>query len=164
MTGLKAPLEVEDIKKLLPHRYPFLLVDRVLSLESPREGGGMTLGRKLVARKNVSAGEPFFQGHFPQKALMPGVLILESIAQAGALCCSALPGDPPLKEVFFVGADQVRFKRPVIPGDTLEIKVEMVKQKPPFYWGQGMVYVESELAARALILARILFDPPPQTG
>lgn len=153
---------MDDIKKLLPHRYPFLLVDRVLSLESPREGSE-TVGRKLVARKSVSAGEPFFQGHFPGKALMPGVLILEAIAQAGALCCSALPGDPPMKEVFFVGVDQVRFKRPVIPGDTLEIKVEMVKQKSPFYWGQGTAYVESELAARAIILARILFDPPTKT-
>ena len=161
VTKLKAPLEVEDIKKLLPHRYPFLLVDRVLSLEGPGTGA---VGRKLVARKSVSAGEPFFQGHFPKKALMPGVLILEAIAQAGALCCSALPGDPSLKEVFFVGADQVRFKRPVIPGDTLEVKVEMVKQKSPFYWGQGMAYVEEELVARALILARILFNPPPKTG
>ncbi len=156
MTKLQAPLDVEEIKKRLPHRHPFLLVDKVLSLEA--KDPGQVVGRVLKAVKNVTSGDFFFPGHFPHKAVMPGVLILEAIAQAGALCCGALPSDPPMKEIFFVGAEHVRFKKPVVPGDVLKLQVEMKRQKNHFYWGRGEAYVDSELAARADIIAHIVFS------
>ena len=155
MSKINAPLELEDIKKLIPHRYPFLMVDRVVGLEEKTPG--QIVGRVCMARKNITANESFFSGHFPGRSVMPGVLVLEAIAQAGALCCCGMPEDLPIKELFFVGSDNVRFKKPVLPGDVLELKVEMVRQKSSLYCGKGEAYVESELSARADILAYIVF-------
>jgi len=155
MAQVQPSINIEGIKKLLPHRYPFLMIDRVVSLTEKKPGN--IVGRVCLARKNVTINEAFFSGHFPGQPVMPGVLILEAIAQAGALCCCGMPEDPPLKELFFVGSDNVRFKKPVLPGDTLELKVKMVKQKSSLYCGKGEAYVDSELAARADIMAYIIF-------
>lgn len=111
----------EEIKQFLPHRYPFLLVDRVLEC---------TPGESLTAIKNVSVNEPFFQGHFPQKAIMPGVLIIEALAQATGLLGFRTMSETPRDDLLYmlVGVDNVRFKRQVIPGDQLMLKVELQKR------------------------------------
>ncbi len=149
------PLNIQAIKKILPHRYPFLLVDRVEEITENTPGD--IVGRVCRAQKNVTGNEPFFKGHFPDNPVMPGVLILEAIAQAGALCCSAVEGDPAIEQLFFAGVDNVRFKSPVFPGDVLDLKVEMKKQKSSFYWGMGVASVGNKIVARADILAHITF-------
>ena len=148
-------LDLEGIKRLLPHRYPFLMVDRVLSLTEKIPGE--IPGRICRARKNVTGGEPFFQGHFPNRPVMPGVLILEALAQTGALCCAAMPNDPPIQQVFFAGLDKVRFKRPVEPGDVLDLKVVITKNRSSFYWGEGVASVGNQIAAQAEVLAHVMF-------
>jgi len=129
-------LNSNEIQKIIPHRYPFLLVDQVLEME---------VGKKVKAIKNVTASEPFFQGHFPQEHVMPGVLIVESLAQAGAI---ALLKDPAFsgKTAYFAGIDKCRFKRKVIPGDTLILKVEITKIKGPVGKGNAKAFVGDELA------------------
>lgn len=149
-------LDLEGIKKLLPHRYPFLLVDRVLSLTE--KAPGEIPGRICRARKNVTGGEPFFQGHFPDQPVMPGVLILEALAQTGALCCAAMPNDPSIQQVFFAGLDKVRFKKPVLPGDILDLEVTITKNRSSFYWGEGVALVDGQMAAQAEILAHVVFN------
>ena len=111
----------EEVKQFLPHRYPFLLVDRVLEC---------TPGESLTAYKNVTVNEPFFQGHFPQVAIMPGVLIIEALAQATGLLGFRTMSETPRDDLLYmlVGVDNVRFKRQVIPGDQLMLKVELVKR------------------------------------
>ncbi|HQZ44924.1 MAG TPA: 3-hydroxyacyl-ACP dehydratase FabZ [Usitatibacteraceae bacterium] len=113
-------MTLEEIKKYLPHRYPFLLIDRVVSFEADR---------RIVALKNVTANEPFFQGHFPHFAVMPGVLIVEAMAQAAALLSLRSLGheNDGRSVYYFVGIDGARFKRPVVPGDQLEIEVEQLR-------------------------------------
>ena len=149
------PLDIQAIKKLIPHRYPFLLVDRVV--EITEKVSGEIVGRVCKTKKNVTGNEPFFEGHFPDNPIMPGVLILEAIAQAGALCCCAVKGDPAIEQLFFAGVDNVRFKSPVFPGDVLDLRVEMKKQKSSFYWGVGVASVGEKTVARADILAHITF-------
>ena len=114
------PMTIEDIKKYLPHRYPFLLIDRVLEWEA---------NKRIVARKNVSANEPFFQGHFPHYAVMPGVLIIEAMAQSAAMLGLLSLGqkDDGSSVYYFVGIDGARFKRPVRPGDQLVFEVEQLR-------------------------------------
>lgn len=154
-SGKWFPLDIQVIKKLLPHRYPFLMVDRVI--EVTEKHPGKIVGRVCKAQKNITGNEQFFEGHFPGNPVMPGVLILEAIAQAGALCCSAIEGDPSIEQLFFAGVDNVRFKAPVLPGDILYMEVEMRKQKSSFYWGTGMASVGNKIVARAGILAHITF-------
>ena len=148
-------LDIQEIKKLIPHRYPVLMIDRVLSVTEQEPG--KIVGRILKGQKNVTQNEPFFEGHFPGFPVMPGVLILEAIAQAGALCCSAVPGDPPIEQVFLAGMDKARFKKPVYPGDVLSLIVEMKKNKGPFFWGEGQALVESKQAVSVNILAHITY-------
>ncbi|MFN0070070.1 MAG: 3-hydroxyacyl-ACP dehydratase FabZ [Chloroflexota bacterium] len=130
-------LESADIQKLIPHRYPILLVDRVLELE---------LGQRIVAIKNVSGNEPFFQGHFPGNPIMPGVLIVEALAQAGVILLlsdDANKGKLPL----FAGIDNLKFRRKVLPGDTLRLELNVISQRGPVGRGHVRASVDDQLAA-----------------
>lgn len=134
-------LESQEIQKIIPHRYPFLLVDRIIELEE---------GKRAVGIKNVSVNEPFFQGHFPGQPIMPGVLILEALAQVGAVAVLKLP-EYAGRLAVFAGADEVKFRRQVLPGDRLRLEVELGKLRKTFGFGQGKAYVEEELAAEGII-------------
>jgi 3-hydroxyacyl-[acyl-carrier-protein] dehydratase len=129
------------IQKILPHRPPFLLIDRVEELEP---------GVRAVGKKCVSMNEPFFQGHFPGKAVMPGVIILEALAQMGAVCMLTVPGNEG-KIVYFGGMDKVKFKRQVIPGDVLTLDVEITKSKGSFGVGTAKASVEGKVAVEAIL-------------
>lgn len=135
-------MNIEDILRTLPHRYPFLLVDKIIDLEE---------GKKAVGIKNVSMNEPFFQGHFPGKPIMPGVLILEAMAQVGAVIALKMPENEG-KLVFFAGIDKVRFRKPVVPGDQLRIEVEALKMKGSIGKLMGVAKVEGETVAECEIL------------
>jgi 3-hydroxyacyl-[acyl-carrier-protein] dehydratase len=139
-------LELKDIQKILPHRYPFLLVDRILEMEP---------GKRAVGLKNVSGNEPFFQGHFPGYPVMPGVLIIEAMAQVGAAAVLSSPGMEG-KLALFAGIDRARFRRQVLPGDQLRLEVEMLKMKGSFGKSKGLAAVNGELAAEAEILFAII--------
>lgn len=140
-------IAVERIMKFLPHRFPFLLVDRVVEME-PR--------KTIVALKNVTCNEQFFQGHFPEWKIMPGVLIIEALAQAGAvLLFSSIP-DPETKFVVLSKIDRAKFKRMVVPGDQLRLDVEWTRQKGRICVMRGKASVAGELAAEAEITATIL--------
>ena len=131
-----------NIEDVLPHRYPFLLVDKVLEVEP---------GKRAVGLKNVTRNEPFFPGHFPGQPIMPGVLMVEALAQVGALALLTLEknkGKIPL----FTGIDKLRFKRQVVPGDTLHMEVEMLQMRGPMGRGQGTITVDGELAVRGELL------------
>ena len=132
-------LNIEEISALLPHRYPFLLVDRVLEL---------TPGEFCKAVKNVSVNEPFFPGHFPERPTMPGVLILESLAQTGALILLSLEGHEG-NVVYLAGADKVRFKRPVVPGDVLVNEVKLLWHRRGFGKIECKSTVDGEVVAEA---------------
>jgi 3-hydroxyacyl-[acyl-carrier-protein] dehydratase len=146
----KPILDVEGIQKLLPHRAPFLLVDRVVAFEPYK---------KLVGWKGVTMNEPFFPGHFPGKPVMPGVLILEALAQSCALLAiMSLGPDSAGKLTFLMGIDGARFRRPVVPGDRLELHVEVTKQKGPVWKEQGTAIVDGQVCAEAEFMA-MLIDP-----
>lgn len=137
----KSVLEVEELMQLLPHRYPFLLVDRLVDIK-PGEGA--------VGIKNVSYGEQFFQGHFPQKPVMPGVLIIEAMAQAAAAYTSYTEElDVQGKIVLFMGVDKARFRRPVIPGDQLRIAVKIIHRRPPVWRFASEATVDGKRVADA---------------
>jgi len=134
----KTMLDAVEIQRIIPHRFPFLLVDRIVE---------MTPGQRAVGIKNVSMGEPFFQGHFPNYPVMPGVLIVEAIAQVGAVLM--LSGDDYKdKMAFFAGIDNVRFKRQVKPGDVLRLEVEIGQIRRSIGTGTGQATVDGELACR----------------
>ena len=143
-------LDIEAIQRILPHRPPFLLVDRVVALEP---------GVKLVAWKGVTMNEPFFEGHFPGKPVMPGVLILEALAQSCALLAiMSLGPDAAGKLTYLMGIDQARFRRPVVPGDRLELNVEVAKQKGPVWKMKGAALVDGQVCTEAEFMAMLL-DP-----
>ncbi|MGC3997426.1 MAG: 3-hydroxyacyl-ACP dehydratase FabZ [Anaeromyxobacter sp.] len=151
--GQKPVLDVQGIMKLLPHRPPFLLVDRVVAFES---------GKRLVAWKGVTMNEPFFPGHFPAQPVMPGVLILEALAQAaGLLAMLTLQGSSSDKLTYLMGIDGARFRRPVVPGDRLELEVEVIKQKGPVWKQRGVARVDGQVVAEADFMA-MLADPPAE--
>ena len=133
-------MSILEIMDLLRHRYPFLLVDRVLSMEE---------GKRIVAVKNVTANEPFFPGHFPGEPIMPGVLIIEAMAQAGALLVIVSDNIPRNHVTYFGGIDNARFRRPVIPGDVLRLELEVLNKRRYIYFLRGKAYVEDNLAAEA---------------
>jgi 3-hydroxyacyl-[acyl-carrier-protein] dehydratase len=140
-------LNLEEICRILPHRYPFLLIDRVLSLET---------GKNLVAIKNVTINEPFFQGHFPGRPIMPGVLLIEAAAQAGAvLALLSTPEHLGNPSIFLMGVDKVRFRQPVVPGDQLRLEITTIRSGKRFWKMQGMVYVEGNLVMEGEILAAV---------
>ncbi len=134
-------LDSEEIKKILPHRYPFLLVDRILEMTQTR----------VVAIKNVSANEHFFQGHFPQKPVMPGVLIVEAMAQAGGVMMLSRSENHG-KLAYLVAVNEARFRRMVIPGDQLRLEVEIIKTKAKVGVVKGVAYVEGQEACSAEIM------------
>jgi 3-hydroxyacyl-[acyl-carrier-protein] dehydratase len=135
----------EEVKQFLPHRYPFLLVDRVLEC---------TPGETLTAIKNVTVNEPFFQGHFPQKAIMPGVLIIEALAQATGLLGFKTMSESPSEDLLYmlVGVDNVRFKRQVIPGDQLVLKVKLLRKSRIIWKFSCEASVDGELVTCADML------------
>lgn len=141
-------LGIEEIKKILPHRYPFLLVDRILELEE---------GKRTVAIKNVSGNESFFQGHFPQKAVMPGVLIVEALAQTGACAILSLEENRG-KIALFAGIDGLRFKRQVVPGDQLRLEVEITKMRGTVGKGKAKATVDDEVAVEGELMFAVLRD------
>ena len=141
---INLPLQAKDILKLLPHRFPFVLIDRVVEFESES---------RIVAIKNVTLNEPFFQGHFPMLPVMPGVLIIEAMAQAaGTLSILSLGGRDPDEIYFFVGIDNARFKRQVIPGDTLVMKVTQLNAKRGIAKYHAVATVDGEVAAEAEVM------------
>ena len=137
--------DIHQIKNLLPHRYPFLLVDRVIEAEPEK---------RLVALKNVTYNEPFFNGHFPNRPVMPGVLIVEALAQGAALMASHGRDDIDTENriYYFTGIDRARFKRPVEPGDQLVMEVELVRRIKNMYKCKGVAKVDGELAASAELM------------
>ncbi len=138
-------LDVMEILKLLPHRYPFILVDRILDIE---------LGESIVGLKNVTINEPFFQGHFPGAPIMPGVLVLEGMAQVGALLAYITDKDKFAdKLVYFAGLDKVRFRRKIVPGDQIIFKIKILKRKSKIYKLAAKAFVNDELATEAELLA-----------
>jgi 3-hydroxyacyl-[acyl-carrier-protein] dehydratase len=147
-------LRIAEIMRILPHRYPFLLVDRVLEVD---------LDKRLVAIKNVSINEPFFNGHFPGAPVMPGVLTIESMAQAGAILglLAAKNADADLRNilVYFMAIDEAKFRRPIIPGDQMRIVVQVLRRKSVVWKMKGEVYVGAELAAEATLLSSIGQQP-----
>lgn len=140
-------LESDQILGYLPHRYPFLLVDRVMEFEPER---------RIVAIKNVTINEPFFEGHFPGHAIMPGVLIVEGMAQAGGLLLMNALEDPSSKVVYFMALDDVRFRRPVRPGDTLEFEVELVQFRKRVFRMRGVSRVDGRVVAEGLMMAQLV--------
>jgi 3-hydroxyacyl-[acyl-carrier-protein] dehydratase len=139
-------MDVRAICELLPHRYPFLLVDRVLEIEPLK---------RIRAMKSVSVNEPFFQGHFPGLPVMPGVLIVEALAQAAALLAFRSGVDATGKVIYLLGLDGVRFRRPVVPGDQLELVAEALKHKESVWKYKAVAYVEGQVAAEAELLAML---------
>jgi 3-hydroxyacyl-[acyl-carrier-protein] dehydratase len=145
-------IESKEIMRILPHAYPFLLVDRILEVEP---------GKRIVGIKNVTYNEPFFPGHFPGQPIMPGVLIVEAMAQtAGILAFITMAeggqekaGEHQKKPVFFLGIDNARFRKPVIPGDQLRFEIEVTRQRQSFWGFKGKALVDGKLVAEADLLA-----------
>ena len=139
-------IDIAEIREILPHRYPFLLVDRILEIDP---------GKRIVGFKNVTINEPFFQGHFPKHPIMPGVLIIESMAQVGGVLAFKSTKGTEGQLVFFLGIDKAKFRKPVYPGDQLRIEVEVIQERPPFWKLKGMAYVDGKLAAEAELKAML---------
>ena len=140
-------MEFRRILETLPHRYPILLVDRILEVEA---------GRRIVGLKNVTFNEPFFQGHFPGHPIMPGVLIVEAMAQTGGVLLLGELERPEDKVVYFMSLDNVKFRRPVVPGDQLRMEVEVLQNRGSTCRLKGMAYVEGKLVTEAEMMARIV--------
>jgi 3-hydroxyacyl-[acyl-carrier-protein] dehydratase/UDP-3-O-[3-hydroxymyristoyl] N-acetylglucosamine deacetylase/3-hydroxyacyl-[acyl-carrier-protein] dehydratase len=143
----KEQLDIERILKILPHRYPFLLVDRVCELEK---------GKSITAIKNVTYNEHFFQGHFPAKKVMPGVLIIECVAQAGGILLYNSIPDPDNVLVFLSAINNAKFRKPVIPGDQLRLEADLTKLRKKVAFLKGKVYVDGEIVAEGEIMAALL--------
>jgi len=140
-------LNIEDILRFLPHRYPFLLVDRVLEMEKEK---------RIVALKNVTYNEEFFQGHFPDVRIMPGVLIVEAMAQAGGILLFHSIPSPETKFVLFSKIDDMKFRRPVVPGDQIRIEATVTRWKSRFYYLHAKAFVDGEIAAEGDMVASML--------
>ena len=141
-------IDVQGIMDVLPHRYPFLFVDRIIEFEE---------GKRIVGIKNVTFNEPFFQGHFPGEPVMPGVLIIEALGQtAGVLAFRAMGEEAEGKGVYLMSINRVKFRRPVIPGDQLRLELDVVKHRGMIWAFHGKALVEDQVAAEAEIMATIM--------
>lgn len=132
-------LDIKHIQQIIPHRYPFLLIDTIDELEE---------GKRVVGTKNVTMNEYFFQGHFPNEPVMPGVLIIEALAQTGAVALLSMEQNKG-KIAFFAAMDKVKFRQNVVPGDTLKLEVEIIKIKGPMGIGKAVAYVKDKKVAEA---------------
>jgi 3-hydroxyacyl-[acyl-carrier-protein] dehydratase len=148
-------LDVIAIQRLLPHRYPFLMIDRVLEVERKK---------RLVAIKNVSANEPFFQGHFPGQPIMPGVLIIEAMAQAGAVLLLLEFPDRQDKLTVFSGIERAKFRRPIVPGDQVRLEISVIVWRGNAGKMEGKALVDGKLACEAVISCRIIDMPGRENG
>ena len=151
-TETRVIYSVTDIMKFLPHRYPFLLVDRIVEMDPPQ---------RIVGLKNVTINEPFFQGHFPGAPVMPGVLILEAMAQvAGVMIYRDMPDEEKSRKlIYFTGVENAKFRRPVVPGDQLRIEMELVNRRNNFGKMGGRALVEGKLAAESTVMFAISDRP-----
>jgi len=138
-------MDIKEIKEILPHRYPFLLVDKITEIEE---------GKRVKGYKNVTINEPFFQGHFPEYPVMPGVLVLEALAQVGAVAVLSMEQFKG-KNLLFAGADKVKWRRQVMPGDKLELECEIIKIKGPIGIGKALATVDGKKACEAEIMFAI---------
>ena len=138
-------MDSQRIQEIIPHRDPFLLVDRVTELD-PEE-------ISIVAQKDITKDEPFLEGHFPGNPIMPGVLIIEALAQTGLICLFELKLIDPGAEFFFTGIEQVKFRRPVVPGDLLELRVKLLKNKRTLWKFEGRAFAGGQIAAEGLFTA-----------
>lgn len=137
--------DILKIMDILPHRYPFIMIDRILELLP---------GEKVVALKNVTINEPFFQGHFPGRPIMPGVLMIEAMGQAGAvLAAESLSGGERGSLIYFMGMNKVKFRKPVVPGDQVIFEVKFLKQRAKVFKMSGMAFVDEKLVAEAELMA-----------
>ena len=148
-------LDILNIQALLPHRYPFLLVDRILELEE---------GKRIVGIKNVTVNEQFFQGHFPGQPVMPGVLLLEVMAQVGGVLARKTAAGKGRPTVFLTGIEKAKFRRPIVPGDQLHVVVEVVRRKGPFWKMAGQILVDSSLVCEAGMTAMVKDEEETENG
>ena len=149
-------LDINEIKKILPHRYPFLMVDRIIECDGTS---------RIVGIKNVTHNEPFFQGHFPQIPVMPGVLIVEAMGQVGCILgmkILKMEGHP---LIYFIGMDEVKFRKPVVPGDQLRLELTLIKQRKDLFRFKGNAYVGDKLVAEGVfqaIMGKVDSEEAPQ--
>ena len=142
---MEKTFDIQKIMNLLPHRYPFIMIDRILELVP---------GEKVVALKNVTINEPFFQGHFPGNPIMPGVLIIEAMGQAGAvLAAESLPREEKGSLIYFMGMNKVKFRQPVVPGDQLVFEMQFLKQRAKVFKMSGIAFVDKKRVAEAELMA-----------
>src|SRR5579875_2542874 len=143
----KQSLDIQEIMSILPHRYPFLLIDRVIEIERKK---------RIVALKSVTMNEPFFQGHFPGHPIMPGALVVEAIAQAGGVLLMPEVPDPHNKLMVFTGIERARFRKPVVPGDQLRLEVNVLNWKPRVAKLEGHAMVDGKLACEATVMCALV--------
>ncbi len=142
-------IEPAELLQLLPHRYPFLLVDRIIEVDADLS---------CIGIKNVSFNEQFFQGHFPERPVMPGVLMIEGMAQTAGAICSRSTGLGGTPNVFFLTVDKAKFRKPVLPGDTIEYHMKQIRKRRTMWWFKGDAKVRGELVCEAEVGAMIVVD------
>lgn len=139
-------IDAREILSILPHRYPFLLVDRIVEMEK---------GKRIVGIKNVTVNEPFFQGHFPGRPIMPGVLIIEAMAQVAGVLAFKSTQDAKKKLVYFLGIEKAKFRKPVFPGDQIRFDLSVTQTRPPYWKLRGEAYVGESLVCEAELTAML---------